>query len=93
MAINIIEKSLFPEYEIGNNSTNIKVKNKYKERWQQKKNSYFGLENCSNAIFNGTYEIPIIKSYKGTLPDKFITFSEIGKIGSPNIGVCCCDYD
>ncbi len=84
---NILQPSLFPEFEIRNSTASSK------DKWQQKKNSYFGLEYCSEASFSGTYEIPIIKSYKGSLPDKFITFSEINNTGSPNIGICCCDFD
>lgn len=86
------QQSLFPEYDMVS-STAAVLKKKEKEKWQQKKDSFFGLEHCTNAMFNGSYEIPIIKSYKGSLPDRFITFSEIDKAGSPSTGVCCCDYD
>lgn len=91
MAHNYYQGSLFPEFD-KENSTAAVIK-KEKERWQKKKDSYFGLEYCSTAMFNGVFEIPVIKAYNGPLPDKFITFSEIDKSGSPTTGVCCCDYD
>lgn len=62
------QQSLFPEYDMVS-STAAVLKKKEKEKWQQKKDSFFGLEHCTNAMFNGSYEIPIIKSYKGSLPD------------------------
>lgn len=91
MAQKFHEASLFPEFDEENGLT--ATKKKEKERWQKKKDSYFGLEYCSTAMFNGAYEIPVIKAYKDSLPDRFITFSEIEKTGLQSTGVCCCDYD
>lgn len=91
MANNFIQASLFPEFDKENSMTAIKKKEK--ERWQKKKDSYFGLEYCSTAMFNGVFEIPFIKAYKGSLPKRFITLSEIDEKGNPSTGVCCCDYD
>lgn len=91
MANNFIQASLFPEFDKENSMTAIKKKEK--ERWQKKKDSYFGLEYCSTAMFNGVFEIPFIKAYKGSLPKRFITLSEIDETGNPSTGVCCCDYD
>ncbi len=91
MANNFIQPSLFQEFDKENSMAAIKKKEK--ERWQKKKDSYFGLEYCSTAMFNGVFEIPFIKAYKGSLPKRFITLSEIDETGNPSTSVCCCDYD
>lgn len=93
MALKTIQGSLFPEFDLGYSHPTSHDTQKRKDSWQKRKNSYFGVEHCSKAALSGTFEIPVIKSYKGELPDNFITLSEINHFGAPAIGVCCCDYD
>lgn len=83
--------SLFPEYD--KRDGNETAKFKAKQRRVEQKNKIFGLDLCAGAKFCGKYGIPQVDVYKDTLPERFITFSEIASTGSPYVGVTCYDYD
>ena len=65
---------------------------KSRDRWRDQKRKNFGLELCKNAIKSGKYGMPLLKAYFDSLPDYFVTFSEMGN-GNSDTGVICTDYD
>lgn len=85
------ENSLFPDLELERKTNVAQVK--AKERREARKNKNFGIEYCTGAKFCGKYGIPQIKAYKGDLPERFITFSEVTERGGTSVGVVCCDFD
>lgn len=79
--------SLFPDWE--STATDLATKNKYLEQ----KTHNFGLEYCIGATFRGKYGIPLIRSYKDIIPQSYVTFGEMGKMGNGKTCVTFFNHD
>ncbi|MDO4190628.1 MAG: DUF4417 domain-containing protein [Bacteroidales bacterium] len=52
-----------------------------------------GLRYCSKARLSGKYGVPMIKAYRGAVPDKFITYSDSTRVTDYSCGVVSFDSD
>lgn len=91
MKRDIDEPSLFPDFP--SNRRTDKEKQKAKKRWEELKGKNFGLEYCANAMFCGKYGIPLIKAYKGNIPQRYISLDDISDKATPNTCVICFESD
>lgn len=53
----------------------------------------FGFEFCESAIFSGKYGIPLLPPYHASIPERFITYSDVRNNSDRSCGVAGFDCD
>jgi len=53
----------------------------------------FGYELCESAIFAGKYGIPLLPAYKASIPESFITYSDVRRNSDRSCGIAGFESD